>query len=345
MCGLCGAISTYLDPSEIAIVKELMVVSSLRGRYGSGVVAVPMKSSQSIRMAWTPESASAFAYDEHFNKQLKQKCCVVAVHARLPTSGGMDVEDNHPIRSKDGTGHIIGMHNGTMKTVNGVEVKDKEHDSKLLFDAIEDVGPEVALRNSEGAYALVWVDTRDRTLNFLRNTDRPLFFAYNEDFNGTLFWASEAGALNYVLRRNTWAPDGKLKISQPPAYRLWKFSLENSGRVNLKSDNKLDILRDKTSVPTVPTPTTVFEDIRDESLIKIMPNKFISASDFATLLAKNCCNCREPQEAEEHHRQRLKWFRSPQSSSFEYLCKKCYDNDPNARAYADVYSAEEVQLH
>jgi len=52
-----------------------------------------------------------------------------------------------------------------------------------------------------GAWALVWWDKGEETLNFLRNKERPLWIAFTKS-NDTLFWASELWMLEGVLRRN-----------------------------------------------------------------------------------------------------------------------------------------------
>jgi len=54
-------------------------------------------------------------------------------------------------------------------------------------------------KSLDGAFSLVWHDTRNNTLNFARNDERPLCLAYA---HGIVYWASEELMLRWLLDRN-----------------------------------------------------------------------------------------------------------------------------------------------
>ena len=202
MCGLSGIMSSTLSFSEENTFRDLLNVSSLRGVEGSGVIVAQreiLKANPKIVDLKTTQIAGALAYSEKLFELLKPRCSIIAGHARWPTKGGVDINAVHPHRCE----HIIGVHNGTMHKVAGEDVKDRS-DSAMLFESFAKIGVEETIKNSDGAYALVWIDEKDQTLNFLRNGQRTLYFknvGWQKNIN-TLSWSSEQEMLDFVYKRN-----------------------------------------------------------------------------------------------------------------------------------------------
>ena len=144
-------------------------------------------------------------------------------HSRLATAGKVNVQNAHPMNIQ---GKIIGMHNGTVnKHRPDYKNLDEMTDSLLLYESILAKGlyPTLANLYVKDAYALTFYDTRDGTVNIIRNDERPLVFA--ETKSGALFWASEARMLELALGRNN------IEITQlvPLKEGLhWKYNLFNS---------------------------------------------------------------------------------------------------------------------
>lgn len=209
MCGLAGAMSSSLTNVELDMFKDLLNVASLRGAQGSGVAVVANHYTRgpSIQTLRTKHIAGSLAYSAELNELFQARVCAVIGHARFPTKGGLEEKAVHPHR----VGHITGVHNGTMHRVAGQDVKDQS-DSAMLFKAIAEVGIEEAIKESSGAYALVWADEKEGTLNFLKNVARPLFFkniGWGDKNINTLFWSSEQEMLDFIFKRshrqnNTW---------------------------------------------------------------------------------------------------------------------------------------------
>jgi hypothetical protein len=203
MCGLSGAMSSTLNGQELNMFKDLLNISSLRGSTGAGVIVNQDTYKPVTRVLRTTQISGALAYSEKMQELLQPRVNCVVGHARLPTKGGVEIEHVHPHRF----GHIIGVHNGTMWKVGGEYVKDQS-DSAMLFKSFSEQGVVKTIEGSEGAYALVWIDEKERTLNFLRNSQRTLFFknigwgAQGNKNASVIYWASEKEMLDLIFARS-----------------------------------------------------------------------------------------------------------------------------------------------
>lgn len=194
MCGICGIMSTSFIQKELATFDGLMVTSILRGWVGSGVIAVSTKGA--IDVIKNKETGVHLVMSDKFNKILKTPRSILIGHTRAPTRGTAGYNDIHPHRAE----HILGVHNGTLTKVAGKELEPKQSDSSELFKDIAKRGVQKAIADCRGAYALVWLDEKEKSLNFLRNGQRPLALAYShKEHPSTIYWASEKETLEYVL--------------------------------------------------------------------------------------------------------------------------------------------------
>lgn len=238
MCGLTGVLSAHIGNTEESLFKDLFNVASLRGNEGSGVMIYQKpsniwKGNGTVRTIRSRYVSGALAYSSELEELMRPACSLLAGHARWPTKGGLEDTAIHPHRH----GHIVGEHNGTLWKVAGQNVKDSESDSSLLFKAIADVGLKEAIKETRGAYALVWIDEKEETLNFLRNEQRTLFFknvGYNKNIH-TLYWASEAGMLDFIFQRsyrgtNSWdtymPANVWIKYPLKPSHRILPVAVE-----------------------------------------------------------------------------------------------------------------------
>jgi asparagine synthetase B (glutamine-hydrolysing) len=199
MCGLFGAISDDLSNGEIGAVQDLGIVSTLRGFQGSGVITIGHDNKTYPLRHIGP--ASQLMFHKQFAEltfqapKEKRKKAIIG-HARWPTKGDHSIQNVHPHRSK----HIIGVHNGTMEMIDGKPIPKDASDSVLLFKSIAEKGIDEAVKGWRGAYALVWVDEKEKLIYFLRNSQRTLHFA--ETCNGrTVYWASERVFLECAVER------------------------------------------------------------------------------------------------------------------------------------------------
>lgn len=225
MCGICGGMSYPLNMAELGHVKTLMVLSSLRGYEGSGAISVrEQKRKLYVPTVKSELSSAELAVDPDFEEIIHGSKIVIA-HSRAPTRGGNEPDFVHPHRS----GHITGVHNGTMFEIGGQRIDDKVSDSKKIFEFLSEHTVEDFIKSSRGAYSLVWVDTKLGTLNFLRNDQRPMIWARicgGTDHASTMFWASEKSMLDYALVTRGQYVSASIKYIIPAPWEHISFPLD-----------------------------------------------------------------------------------------------------------------------
>lgn len=203
MCGLVGiATSTFLSNGERAAFKDLLFVDTLRGEHSTGVFSVDTKSN--VDYFKQPIDGPTFiqlnAYNKLFDRPTNLR--ILAGHNRKATVGKVNYDNAHPFNH----GEIIMMHNGTLKSQGGLEKAGQfGTDSECIAYNLSQVEPdnvEEVINKLNGAFALVWWDNRDETLNFIRNSERTLYVGQsNSKRPMTISWASEASFLNLAHRR------------------------------------------------------------------------------------------------------------------------------------------------
>lgn len=168
-------------------------------------------------------------------------------HNRAATVGSVNASNAHPFEH----GSIAGVHNGTLRTYHRLDKnRDFGTDSEALYYNIS-TRPDLAdvLGDIKGAYALVWYNSEENTVNIIRNDERPLAVAKVKD-EDTVLWASEAGMLRWLAGRNGITLD---HVMEPKANLHIKFDL-NSGEVASFEFNQLEV-KDNYPVYTPPVKT------------------------------------------------------------------------------------------
>lgn len=201
MCGLAGVLSNKLQDPEIYAFDELMCISVIRGWEGAGTAFISRGEQADVLR--TVGTGTDLVLHGKFSDFLKKKRIALMGHTRFPTMGKdtNDLAFVHPHRYE----HITLVHNGTMTEVAGTKVdKDKMSDSAMLTESIAKIGVKDTIKNSQGAFALVWFDAKQQTLNFLRNWERPLHFAIPQTKDKkkfVLYWASDPLFLQIICNR------------------------------------------------------------------------------------------------------------------------------------------------
>lgn len=228
MCGICGVASEWLSQSDIKKYMELMHLSVLRGWEGAGTIFVDEGKKLRTRTLRSMGNGTQLILSRKFGELMRdQRKQLLIGHTRFPTRGKKVLENVHPHMH----GHIVGVHNGTFKQVNGKWLYGSDRsDSSSIFEDIATRGIDEAIKNCEGAYVLVWVDSKEGTLNFIRNNERPLWFARTKN-EGTMYWASEKDYLTTVLdddmEYTELVPDKHVKYNLPFGTKVLPDSVED----------------------------------------------------------------------------------------------------------------------
>lgn len=226
MCGLVGFFApTTTSDANIQNFINMLAVDQIRGMHATGVAKVNTKTN-TVTMHKRADNAIDFLARQDTKDFLsKDRGNIYIGHNRFATMGGKDDHENaHPFQAD----HITLVHNGVVDShalhlLTGMNRKDVNVDSHGVALTIAEHGVKKAVtEHLSGGFALVWYDTNERTLNFIRNPDRPLYIGVLQD--GSMVWASELGMLDVFFKR----PGGRM------GYRMEPTLIEHSSHIKFK---------------------------------------------------------------------------------------------------------------
>lgn len=206
MCGIFGLISkTSLVTSYFTklddVIEQMFIATSLRGNDSAGMFVVDdVKGTVKVLKRAVP--IHDFVNDRIYNKFSKKVFTdskYIVGHTRAATSGTISMDNAHPFINK----HITFVHNGNVSNANDL-IKSNNHppfevDSQHIGEALANNCVEDAIALLQGAFAIVWHDSKEDTLNIIRNTGRPLHFIPTDS---KIVFGSERGMLAWILSRN-----------------------------------------------------------------------------------------------------------------------------------------------
>lgn len=220
MCGIVGVISKSkfgLYKGHLDTFTQMLWVDQLRGTDGTGVF---WDNGKTCSIAKTPDSADHLIgyknYESACEEAIKTSMFMVG-HNRAATKGKKSWKNTHPFQE----GNITLVHNGTLYTHK--ELDDKvDVDSHAICKYMDKHGVEKTIKNTNGAFALVWHDAQDNTLNLCRNSQRPLHLV--ETISGW-FISSESGIATMCIDRNNM---NVVSIHQLAVGKLYQFDLSEA---------------------------------------------------------------------------------------------------------------------
>ena len=202
MCGLVGMAGATITADELKYMKWALISDTIRGAHSTGVAAVgadtkPYIHKQAIP-GWDFVDSQGYKTIEKALSKYKENVAVLG-HNRYATMGKITAQTAHPFRHN----HVTGVHNGTLywhEHLAGGRGAKFDVDSEAIIFALgaNNADPVDVLEALDGAYALVWYDDRDKTINFARNEERTLFLAFDRGSH-TMLWASEKGMLEWLI--------------------------------------------------------------------------------------------------------------------------------------------------
>lgn len=224
MCGIVGLIKTEKNYGQKnrAMFMDMLYADVVRGHHSTGAFKV-VKGAVDWRKAATPawEFFNLKGVPEFL--QALGDASFLCGHNRAATRGAVKNDNAHPFES----GHITLVHNGTLHSTHALPGKF-DVDSHGIANAIAEFGIEKASPKLDGPYSLVWYNSEDKTLNLLRNKDRPMYLGYHKDF---VMFGSEAGLLRWIAGRYGFALD---KVEETDVHKVYSFE-EGSGVPSVKT--------------------------------------------------------------------------------------------------------------
>jgi len=227
MCGIVG-IADYSkfgigDPEWNAFF-QMLVADTARGLDGTGIIKIL----ESGHCDWRKSTGNPFdllrrdGVEAKFIKKMlsKQFGRWLIGHNRWATKGGVSDSTAHPFTH----GKITLIHNGTVSSPKCIpELDDFAVDSEAICKAVDSRGIEKVLQEIVGPYAIVFYDSKAKTLNAVRNYGRPLYLAINPNTHRVMF-GSEKEMLEWVASRNNWT----MNFGMIPEHTLLTWTLPSS---------------------------------------------------------------------------------------------------------------------
>lgn len=225
MCGIAGLITSKengLFSREENFLHNMLIMGALRGIHGTGTFWVDGKTpevSDYLKMAGNPYNLLSTKEWETYWKNAKAHAKAFVMHHRYATKGKHTTDNAHPFVS----GPITMVHNGTVHWGLSKYERSTEVDSHALTIGLEKEGIQI-FSEINGAFACVWHDERDGTLNITKNSQRPLSMA---KVGNDWFFASEGPMLVHALYRA--APKDTIDSFDLKDLHHYKWNLKNLG--------------------------------------------------------------------------------------------------------------------
>lgn len=204
----------------------MMLLTTLRGRDSTGLSGIDFQddmTSSLVKVLGTPDQLNLIPNMTRFWERFFFRYTSVIGHCRAATKGAVSADNAHPFKSK----HITLAHNGTLRNFETLKAEYRlpkvQVDSELIAILFAGYGAEVILPKLEGAYALIWFDETNKTMNWCRNYERPLFLAKTRD-KDTIILASEKATLEWNASRHVVFYDS---LEEVPVHTVFSLDMNS----------------------------------------------------------------------------------------------------------------------
>lgn len=229
MCGLVGFVS-YANfgggngqyQEKRRFLEQGLYLSATRGWEGTGLAFVmqPDKQAEVYKRSVCSRDFLDLKETERMMWKVDRPKAVIG-HTRSATRGYVEDYNAHPFQFD----HITLAHNGTLNYWKGLTKNcDIEVDSAYIACAMAEVAEErELLEKLNGSYSLIWHNARDKSFNFARNDERPMYWINIPAWKGFAY-ASEMGMLGWLLDRNGIKTEGDFRF--PALHTQYKIFLD-----------------------------------------------------------------------------------------------------------------------
>ena len=235
MCGIFGILessSSGLFSSDAKIVWGMALLTSMRGADATGFIGVDVKKNQADYMKVTggPWEWNSWDKADEFTKRIVSKYNVVIGHGRAATIGKNIALNAHPFRHGD----ITLVHNGTLRNFAALKHRHKldfDVDSEAVCWLMNKIGLQETIDEIEGAFALAWWDGKNQTVNFIRNSERPLSYTVSTN-NRRLLFASESPTVAYGAFSHK--ADKFKEVKEVPVWKHFQITCKGSYNTDIE---------------------------------------------------------------------------------------------------------------
>lgn len=225
---MCGIVGLYGDNTHIntkdkrTFFLEGLFVDSLRGQDSTGIARLPRNKNN-------PDIYKRALAGPDFLQRKETARIMDAFtnsvgylgHNRSQTRGIVDDDSAHPFQYK----HITLIHNGTVYNADKLTTAkcgaESNVDSAQVAWSFSVCEPDDLLPNMNGGFSLVWWDSRDQTLHFARNSERPMFWVVDPS-NQMMYFGSELKMLTWLLDRNDIKVKPQATFTAPGMHYIFK---------------------------------------------------------------------------------------------------------------------------
>lgn len=244
MCGIVAVISKAkwgMSRDEVDMFSDLLYIDALRGMDSTGTFMVNTHGDVSILKE--ASDASTFRGSKEFADLMRESVrmgVALVGHNRAATRGVISDQNAHPFVVDD---RITLVHNGTLYG-DHKKLADTEVDSHAIAHLIHKHGDDVeaAIQEVSGAYALIWSDFKNQSINILRNSQRPMFWVETDK---CWIYCSERNMIEWLRYRYDKINFIGEVVSQPPGTLTTFTRKDSEWDVNSK-----EIKLTKTYAPT-----------------------------------------------------------------------------------------------
>lgn len=200
MCGIVGYMIKVASNQQKSFFIDSLYTDALRGMDATGVLSVHERTHELnvIKKAMPAYDFLDFVPAQKVLSQLHFASIAVG-HNRAATKGDKSSSQGaHPFTHGD----ITLVHNGTLRSWYSLpDYKNFTVDSEMICYSIYKDGVAETIKKLNGAFALVWYNKAEKSLNMIRNTERPLYIGFTKD-NHEMYFASEEDMLKWTTSRN-----------------------------------------------------------------------------------------------------------------------------------------------
>lgn len=232
ICGLVGIITASNNGfhfKEAETLEDMLYMDALRGVDATGIMYGTINGDVQIHKEASPahEFLATNEWDRS-SKELFGRGSWCFGHNRAATRGAKIDKNSHPFNIND---KIILMQNGTYLGSHKHH-KDTDVDTEACAHVIEESSSvQEALSKINAAYAFIWYNVEEKSINIVRNKERPLWWAKTKA--GSFIFSSEAGImLAATSRRGVELDEGPSMISPGEHWKITK----QQGKIDIEID-------------------------------------------------------------------------------------------------------------